>query len=182
LRDRYESIEKVRKIAEYQFGRSAGKALFPDNVEVVFSKSTGRIRHIRLDHELLATLRPTDGMFSMTIEGGKRLSQTDSTHYSVRATKDATRFVMSGKSLFAKHVLDADAAIRPQDEVMVLDKDGNLLAVGKAVLTGNEMKSFKKGLAVRVRRGVLRGNRKSDNNPTNTSTDTPFRPRSHVTC
>jgi uncharacterized protein with predicted RNA binding PUA domain len=151
----------VRKIAEYQFGGSTGKELFPDNVEVDFSKSTGRIRHIRLGRELLATLRPTDGMFSLTIEGAKRLKRAHSTHYWVTVTKDAARFVMSGKSLFAKHVLDADMAIKPQDEVIVLDKGGNLLAVGKAILTGSEMKLFKKGLAVRIRRGVLKGNQES---------------------
>jgi predicted RNA-binding protein (TIGR00451 family) len=161
LRDRYEFLEKIRRIAEYQLGRGAGKALFPDNVEVVFSKSTGRIRHIRLGHELLATLRPTDGMFSLTIEGAKRLKRADSAHYWVTVTKDAGPFVMSGKSVFAKHVLDADTAICPQDEVIVLDKGGNLLAVGKAILTGNEMKLFKKGLAVRIRRGVLKGNQES---------------------
>jgi uncharacterized protein with predicted RNA binding PUA domain len=158
LRGRHESLEKIRKIAEYQFGRGIGKALFPDNVEVAFSKSTGRIRHIRLDHELLATLRPTDGMFSLAIGGAERLRRADSTRYWVTVAKDAARFVMSGKSLFAKHVLDADTAIKPQDEVVVLDRSGNLLAVGKAILTGNEMKLFKKGLAVRVRRGMLKGN------------------------
>jgi predicted RNA-binding protein (TIGR00451 family) len=161
LGDRCDTFEKIRKIAECQLGRGAGRALFPENVEVVLSKSTGRIRHIYLNDELLATLRPTDGMFSLTIEGAKRLRRADSTHYWVTVTEDAARFVMSGKSVFAKHVLDADTAIKPQEEVIVLDKDGNLLAVGKAILTGKEMKLFKKGLAVRVRRGVLKGNQES---------------------
>lgn len=158
MRDRCDTLEKIRKIAEYQLGRGAGRALFPDNVEVVLSKSTGRIRHIRLNDELLATLRPTDGMFSLAIGGARRLKRAGSTHYHVTVAKDAARFVMSGKSVFAKHVLDADTAIRPQDEVIVLDRGGKLLAVGKAVLTGSEMKLFKRGLAVRVRRGVLKGN------------------------
>ncbi len=161
MSDRYETLEKIRKIAEYQFGGSTGKTLFPDNVEVSFSKGTGRIRHIRLGHELLATLRPTDGMFSLAIGGAKRLRRAEPIHYWVTVTKDATRFAACGKSVFAKHVLDADAAIKPQDEVMILDRRGNLLAVGKAVLTGDEMKIFKKGLAVRVRRGVLKGNQDS---------------------
>jgi predicted RNA-binding protein (TIGR00451 family) len=158
LRDRCGTLAKIRKIAEYQFGRGAGMALFPDNVEVVVSKSTGRIRHIRLNDELLATLRPTDGMFSLAIGGAKRLKRAGSTHYQVTVTKDAAPFVMSGKSVFAKHVLNADKTIRPQDEVIVLDRGGKLLAVGKAVLTGSEMKLFKRGLAVRVRRGMLKSN------------------------
>ena len=89
---------------------------------------------------------------------------------------------MSGKSVFAKHVLDADTAISPQDEVIVLDKGGNLLAVGKAILTGNEMKLFKKGLAVRVRRGALKGNKKADSNPINASTNTSSKLRSLFAC
>lgn len=149
-----ENLEKIRKIADYQLGKQSGNALFPDNVNIVFSKRTGRIRHIYLKQTLLATLRPTDGMFSLTLEGAKRLLRgVRSPRLWVKVSKDAAPFVAKGRSAFAKHVIDADPEIRPQEEVTVLDEDNNLLAVGRAILTGKEMKAFKRGIAVRIRKG-----------------------------
>jgi archaeosine-15-forming tRNA-guanine transglycosylase len=40
------------------------------------------------------------------------------------------------------------------DEVMVVDKNDELVAVGRAILTRDEMLAMKKGLAVKVREGV----------------------------
>ena len=153
---RYDVLQKIRSIANYQFGKGTGEKLFPDNVEVVFSKRTKRIRHIYLDEERLATLRPTNGMFSLTVAGAKRiLKGAKHPRLWVKVSKEAAPFVAKGKSVFAKHVVDADEEIRPQEEVIVLDEKGEVLAVGRAVLTGAEMKAFRCGVAVRVRRGVL---------------------------
>ena len=66
----------------------------------------------------------------------------------------AEPFVAKGRSAFAKHVLDADPNIRPQDEVVVINSRNEVLATGRALLTGTEMKAFCRGIAVRVRRGV----------------------------
>jgi len=155
LRNKHETLEKIRAVADYQLGKGTGNALFPDNVEVAFSKRTGRIRHIYLRGKLLATLRPTDGMFSLTIEGARRLLKgVNSLRLWVKVSKDAAPFVAKGKSVFAKHVTAADIEIHPQEEVIVLSEDHKVLAVGKAVLTGREMTAFKRGVAVRVRRGV----------------------------
>ena len=148
-------LQKIRNIADYQFGKGYGKVLFPDNVKTVFSKRTGRIRHIYLQNARLATLRPTDGLFSLTIAGAKRiLKGFKQPRLWVKVQRDIASFIAKGKSVFAKHIVDADEEVRPQEEVMVLDKNGKLLAVGKAMLTGAEMKAFKRGVAVRVRRGV----------------------------
>jgi len=155
LRDRQQTLEKIRRIADYQLGKGAGDALFPNNAQIVFSRTTGRIRYIYLKRRLLATLRPTDGIFSLTVEGAKRLtSKANLGRLWVKVSDDAAPFIAKGKSVFAKHVTDADTKIRPQTETIVLNKHGKVLAIGKAVLTGREMKRFKRGLAVRVRRGV----------------------------
>lgn len=146
---------KIRQIADYQFGKGIGEILFPDEVEVVFSKSTGRIRHIYLYGKRIATLRPKDGTFSLTIEGAKRIVEmSKSLKGWVKVSDEAVSSVAKGKSVFAKHVVDADEEIRPKEEVIVLDKAGNVLAVGRAVLTGEEMKAFKTGVAVKVRKGI----------------------------
>jgi len=146
---------KIRQIADYQFGKGVGRILFPDRVEVSFSKKTGRIRHVYLNGKRIATLRPKDGMFSLTVEGAKRIVEnTKEMRGWVKVSDVAASSVASGKSVFAKHVLDADEEIRPKEEVIVLDRKGKVLAVGRAVLTGKEMKAFKTGVAVKIRRGV----------------------------
>ena len=69
-----DALEKIRSIADYQFGRGTGKKLFPDEINIVYSKNTGKIRHIHLKKELLVTLRPTTGLFVLTLAGAKRLT------------------------------------------------------------------------------------------------------------
>lgn len=153
--DRHNALDKIRTIANYQFGKDVGKRLFPDEVKIVHSKRTGRIRHVYLDEEMLATLRPTNGLFSLTIKGAKRMMKNvKNRRLWVKVQAEAEHFVVRGKSVFAKHVVDADKKIRPQEEVIVINERDEVLAVGRALLTGSEMRRFERGVAVRVRRGV----------------------------
>ncbi len=147
-------IRKIRSVADYQFGRGVGKILFPDDVEVTFSKSTGRIRHVYLNGKRLATFRPNDGLFSLAIEGAKRIvKHLKPLRFWVMVSDEAAPFVAEGKSVFAKHVVDADKEIRPQEEVIIINSKGEVLAVGRALLNGEEMVAFKRGVAVKVRVG-----------------------------
>jgi predicted RNA-binding protein (TIGR00451 family) len=147
-------LERIRKIADYQFGSGAGENLFPDNVEIFFSKRTGRIRYIYLDGKLLAALNPTTGLFTLTIEGARRVfSSMKIKRLWVKVSDDSVPFVERGGDVFAKHVIESDEDIRPGEEVIIIDREGNVIAVGRAVLSGAEMKAFKRGIAVKVRRG-----------------------------
>jgi len=49
--------------------------------------------------------------------------------------------------------MECDPDIRPGEEVIVTDSKGKVIAVGRAALTGEEMKRFKIGQAVKIRRG-----------------------------
>jgi len=155
MNDKPNALQKIRSIADYQFGGGVGGKLFPSEVRIVHSKRTGRIRHVYLGEEMLATLRPTDGLFSLTITGAKRIMEgVKPQRLWVRIQEDAEPFVLRGKSVFAKHVTEADEEIRPKEEVIVINEDNQVLAVGRALLTGKEMEAFEKGVAVRVRRGA----------------------------
>jgi predicted RNA-binding protein (TIGR00451 family) len=150
-----EALAKIRSVADYQFGKDVGVKLFPDTVRILYSKNTGKIRHIYLDETLLATLRPTIGLFSLTIAGAQQLmNKVNPPVLWVKLEDYAEPFVAKGRSAFAKHVTEADPEIRPQEEVMVINSKNKVLAVGRALLSGREMKAFKKGIAIRVRHGV----------------------------
>lgn len=147
-------LRKVRCVADYQFGSGVGENLFPDNVSITFSRRTGRVRHVYLDGRLLATLRPSDGFFSLTIEGAERLVRTGcSKSMTVHVQDEASAFIQRGRNVFARYVLSASEEIRPREEVIVVNSKDKVLAIGKALLSGSEMKFFKRGVAVQVRRG-----------------------------
>ncbi|MEM3736814.1 MAG: PUA domain-containing protein [Candidatus Bathyarchaeia archaeon] len=149
-----ESLLKIRSIADYQFGRGAGVSLFPKSVRIKLSPTTGKVRHVYLKGKLLATLRPTDGLFGLTVEGAKRLLKTfKSPRLRVVVAGDIEEFIRAGRSVFAKHVKVADPNIRPRDEVVVTNSRDEVLAVGRAVLAGCEMSLFRLGVAVKVRHG-----------------------------
>lgn len=141
-------------MADYQFEKGVGAKLFPENVEIAYSKRTGRIRYIYLNGKRLATLRPTDGLFSLSIKGAKRIAENaGSAKCFVTVQNNVSRFIAEGGDVFAVHVVKADDEIRSKDEVIVVDESGRVLAVGRSVLSSEEIKSFKVGVAVKVRRG-----------------------------
>jgi predicted RNA-binding protein (TIGR00451 family) len=148
-----EDITRLRAVADYQFGRGAGAALFPDDTRIEYSKNTGKPRHLWAGEELVANYRPNDALFTVTIAGARRLVALEGFKYGVRVTDDVVEVVEQGKNVFAKHVRDAGESIRPGDEVVVVDGCGEVVAVGKSKMNRGDMLSYKTGTAVRVRRG-----------------------------
>jgi len=144
-------LTRIRSVADYQFGRGVGRVLFPEGVNVAFSRRTGRIRYVFLNGERLVTMRPTDGLFSLSVAGAKRVA--GATKCCVVVRDDVSKFIAEGGDVFAVHVVGADDEIRARDEVVVVEGGGKVLAVGRAVLSGEEMRAFKRGVAVKVRRG-----------------------------
>ncbi|MEM2118766.1 MAG: PUA domain-containing protein, partial [Candidatus Bathyarchaeia archaeon] len=144
-------LARIRSIADYQFGKGAGVKLFPKNVQITYSVNTGRIRHVYLEGKRLATMRPTDGLFSLSIEGAKRIVKNfRSAKCLVKVRSDVAKFIAEGGDVFAVHVVECGGEIRAREEVIVVDEGGEVLAVGRAVLSSDEMRAFKRGVAVKV--------------------------------
>ena len=156
-----EFLQKVRKIADYQFGKGMGEKLFSDKVSFTISKKTGRIREIRQEGKLIATLNPTSGLLNLTIEGAERLAAGNEVKSGwVKIQDEVASFIENGGDVFAKHVIDADEEIRPMEEVIILNSRNEVIAVGRALLSGIEMHEFTRGVAVKVRRGRLEKTKK----------------------
>jgi predicted RNA-binding protein (TIGR00451 family) len=123
-------------------------------VEIEYSKATGRIRYVHLNGERLATLRPTDGLLSLSITAARLVAENrDSARCFVTVQNDVSEFIADGGDVFAVHVVTVDEEVRAKDEVIILDEDRHVLAVGRALLSAVEMRAFKTGVAVKVRRG-----------------------------
>ena len=148
------SLQKIRGIINYQFLSKIGNILFPRDVKLIYSRKTGKIKYIYLNGKLLATYRPQDGLFSLTIYGANKIHACLKQRNKIIVKKNVEEFVKNGKSVFARHVVVADKEVRPGSEVIVTDANDGLLAVGKALLSGKEILAFKRGVAVKVRKGL----------------------------
>ena len=143
------NLEKIRFLADYQFGAGSGKNLFPDSCQIMVSRSTGRIRTIQDAGRILATMRVHDGYLALTMEGGERIMKNSpGMKNRVKVTDESASFNAQGKSVFFNFILDCDMDILPYNEVLVVDPSDNLVAVGKALTSGIEMKHYRKGVAV----------------------------------
>jgi uncharacterized protein with predicted RNA binding PUA domain len=148
-------VATLRRVADYQFGAGAGAALFPEGSDPsVTHTSSGRPRQILAGGTRLVSLG-TDGRFTLGPEGGRRLrAAVDPPRCRVVVGDESEPYVREGRNAFAKFVARADEAVRPRDEVLVEHRDGHLLAVGRAELSGPGMADFETGMAVQIREGT----------------------------
>jgi 7-cyano-7-deazaguanine tRNA-ribosyltransferase len=148
-------LARVKAVADMQFGRGAGAALLAGRVELKKSENTGKIRNVLVDGEHILSMRANDGFFTLKTAGAERLRKAfPAPRLRVRVKEDSVPFNREGKNVFCTFVEDCDPDIRPMDEVLVVDASDELVAVGRAQLTRDEMFAFKTGIAVKVRDGV----------------------------
>jgi len=149
-----EYLMQCRAVMHYQFGERAADAILSIPIFTVSSKNTHKLRSVFHNERQLLFFRTSDGLFSLKFEGGKVLhSALPFPKLRVICTSEAAPFVSSGRTLFSKFAVDADPALLPGDECLVVNEADELLAVGRTLLSGKEIMQFRKGVAVEVREG-----------------------------
>jgi predicted RNA-binding protein (TIGR00451 family) len=149
----YWTLRKIRMVADYQFYGGAGSSLFPGEVHASVSRKTGKIKEIQENSVHIATLNPRNGILALSIEGARRLTgECDGPLITVNG--EFVLPISRGGNVFAKHIVRAANRIRAGDETIVISEDSSLLAVGRSLMSGEEAKRFKCGIAIKVRRGV----------------------------
>jgi len=131
----------VRAIADYQFGAGAGDDLFPD------LRTTSRHPKLQIrdgDGTQLAAQVPQYGVLSFTLAGARHWAESDVPTKRV----EIDSFVPHG-SVLAPGVVDASEDIRVGDEVVV--EGPRAFGVGRAEMSGPEMRDSTRGVAVEVR-------------------------------
>ncbi|MWG35206.1 PUA domain-containing protein [Halomarina oriensis] len=145
--------ERLRTVADYQFGAGAGTALFPDGeAQTVLRTSTGRPQQVLSGDDERLVSYTVEGRFTLGARGGERLFERLGGPH-VEVGEESVEFVRDGKNAFAKFVRSVDNEVRPGDEVAVT-VDGDVLAVGRAELPADGMRDFDSGVAVKVRAGI----------------------------
>ena len=138
----------------YQYEPYTDEILFDgkDNIFVEVSKKTKKIRHVTLNGKILATIRPKDGFLIFTIEGAefvkKKIRELPKKVY---VSNEGVKSLKTTSSIFTKQIVKLDENIRPNDEVFILDLKGDIVATGKSNLSSEEMRSLKRGVAIKVR-------------------------------
>lgn len=147
-------VERVRAVADYQFGDGAGDALLAGEVKLRKSDNTGKVRNVFVDGEHVLSLRAEDGLFTLKIAGARRLHAAfDFPRLRIVVKADSVPFNREGKNVFAQFLDKWDPTLRPGDECLVVDWSDTLVACGQLHLAPVEMGFFGKGLAVHVREG-----------------------------
>jgi predicted RNA-binding protein (TIGR00451 family) len=69
---------------------------------------------------------------------------------------EISEFIKKGRSVFCKHVIDVDTHLRALDEVIIVNEDDELLAVGRLMIPVPYIKAFNIGVAIKVRKGIFK--------------------------
>ena len=153
--DRDVDLERIASVVDMQFGGGAADVLLDGKIVVKKSKKTGKIRNVFVDGKHILSLRAHDGLFTLKTSGAERLHRSfSSPRLRVVITDECKPFIMEGKSVFARFVVDCDPDLRPFDECLIVSEDDDLLGVGRTLLNREEMLSFDYGVAVKTREGV----------------------------
>ncbi len=149
----FDEHRKISIMLDYLFGRGVSRALPREKLRVVYSRRSGRVKLVFHDGKLLATVKP-NGAMALSLYGADLLSSSPSfRHNYVTVSDEAAEFVRGGKSVFCKFVESAGKNVLPRGEVAVVDRKGEVLGVGTAIMKGEYMREFKSGAAVKVRAG-----------------------------
>lgn len=136
---------------DYQFGAGTSRALPSGGMEYYYSRRSNRLKQVNHEGRLFAVVRP-NGAIALTLYSAEILSSSKVfLRNSVTVSDEAAEFVRRGKSVFCKFVLKVGAHVLPRGEVVVLDRRGDPIAVGRAKVAGVYMRGFKAGVAVKVR-------------------------------
>ncbi len=149
-------LVELRVLARFQF-RGVGEEFIPEDVLVAISPSTGKIRYLERNGAIYLSIRASDYRLLLHKASGYVLNKLLPHPYlRIYVNPKYAPYIMEGGNVFSKHVVYADPAIRPGDEVLAVNsKTGELLGVGKAVKPGWVVTYYKRGEALRIREGVL---------------------------
>jgi uncharacterized protein with predicted RNA binding PUA domain len=142
-------ILKIQYSLDALFGNGVSKYL-PKDIEMTFSRKTGRIRTVSHKGKLLCTLRIDGGLVINSYFAQILLKSKIFKENCVEINKDAAPFVEEGRSVFCKHVVWCGKKVRISADTPVLYKN-KVIAVGKAVLSSEMISDFNRGVAIKVR-------------------------------
>ena len=153
---------KISSHINFLFGKEISSVL-PKDLEIEYSRKTGRIKNFGLNGNLIGTFR-TDGGIALTIYGADLFLKNENFIFNcITPIDDAIPFVSEGRSLFVKHVLTCGTNVKTGSDVAIIDAKQNILAVGRSLLPFSyyqdkideiSARSLLRGVGVKIREGI----------------------------
>ena len=142
-------IIKLQHSLDALFGNGTSK-LLPKDIELTFSRKTGRIRTVSQKGKFLCTLR-IDGSLAISIHFAQMLLKNKKFKENcIEINSDAAPYVEQGRSVFCKHVVSCGKNVQISADTPVLFKN-KVIAVGRALLSSEMISDFDRGVAVKIR-------------------------------
>lgn len=148
------SLDPLEKIRHHLNALFDAYFILPKLTSFDYSRRTGRIKSFSFENQLAGTLR-TDGGIALTVSGAEILMKNPLFKVNcVIPIQEAIPFVSEGRSLYCKHVKWCGSNVKVGSDVVVIDDNDEILAVGRARIASNMMKELGAGVAVRIRQGI----------------------------
>ena len=142
-------IIKLQHSLDALFGNGTSK-LLPKDIEITFSRKTGRIRTVSQKGKFLCTLR-IDGSLAISIHFAQMLLKNKKFKENcIEINSDAAPYVEQGRSVFCKHVISCGKNVQISADTPVLFKN-KVIAVGRALLSSDMISDFDRGVAIKIR-------------------------------
>ena len=142
-------IVKLQHSLDALFGNGTSK-LLPKDIEITFSRKTGRIRPVSQKGKFLCTLR-IDGSLAISIHFAQMLLKNKKFKENcIEINSDAAPYVEQGRSVFCKHVVSCGKNVKISADTPVLFKN-KVIAVGRALLSSDMISNFDRGVAIKIR-------------------------------
>ena len=153
------ALRKIKAISDYQFGPEVFNAFFDEieNIRIERSKNTGKMKHVYYKGNLILNLKPNNGFFTLSLFLAKIIiNKIPAPKLRVIVLTEISEYIKKGRNVFCKHVVDIDDNLRPMDEVIVVNQEDELLAIGRLKIPVPYVRAFKSGIAVNVRKGAYK--------------------------
>ncbi len=153
-------ILALARILAYQYHPNVFNAFIEfirsaHNIELCYSPTTGRLRRVYADGTIIASIRASDGHI---IPHGKLVELLHKAipypYARVAVVREIVPDILRAHTIFCRHVIDVGPDVRAYDEVLVVDEDDNLIGVGRALLSAEQIITSTYGPAVALREKV----------------------------
>lgn len=157
-----EALGVLRKLVVYQYGSEASRVFSEidrDQLLVCYSKNTMRLRSVLYEgKKLFITIRASDYTIIPHTLFAKLLHKIlPYPLYRIVVLNEFVEDIMSGHTVFSRHIVAGDTRIRPYDEIMVVNENDSLIAVGRALLDYESIITASRGPAVQIREKCVDG-------------------------
>jgi len=152
LRDKDLLVRKIRFLLNFMYGFPVGDIISSMPLRVVFSPGIGVLKAVYSDDQLVA-VRRKDGYLLLEKHGLNAISKAKLSRAVV--VKDVAKlFVAKGRDVFAQHISGFVGQHYLGEDAIVVSEAGEVLGCGQLLLLPSEVKSFKRGTAIKIRLGA----------------------------